>query len=208
MKHSKFILLTIFINNICYSQPSSIIRDDSLIVNCNRSFFLVKEKEKQKRIIDVKLDYDYKVQYPFYKIASKNIGFNNEITFSFIHIPSKGFLYIFTEDNMNNYFINKVIKCDSVFGKIKLSISFFPKKEKLEYINMWYSNFELNDFSNYLKSLQYSTGEFMKRTVYFLDEKLIFPNRYWNFKENTIGMVFENSIKSKEFILPLVIKFK
>lgn len=208
MRHLTIIILSIPFCSFCYSQHNAVIRDDSLFVKFNRTFLFSNNIKKQVRSLNILLQYDYKFQYPYYKVASNQIGLNNEVIINLSHTPKQGFIYFFTEDDMNNFANLKVIRCDSLLGTKTISISIFPKKEKLEYINLWYSDVELNDFNNLLKSLQYTMGDYIQRTVYFLDEKLIAPNRFWNFNENLPGITFENSITNKRFVLPIIIKLK
>ena len=208
MKHLAVNILVIFIFNFCYGQPNSIKRDDSLIVNFHRTFYLIDNLEKQKRELNISLRYDYENQYPYYDISRKQIGINNELNVSFSRIPKQGFIYIFSEDEMNNLKSLKIIRCDSADATTEIITSVYPQKEKLEYISLWYSNIEFKEFSDVLKSLQYTMGDFIKRTVYFLDEKLIEPNRFWNLKKQFVGMAFENTIRNKNYVIPIIIKLK
>lgn len=198
----------IFILNFNYAQPNLIKRDDSLIVNFYRSFYFIDNLEKQKRELNISLQYDYENQYPYYNILSKQIGINNVLNVSFSHIPKQGFIYIFSEDDMNNFKNLGIVRCDSADTTNEIIISVHPQKEKLEYISLWYTNVEFNDFEDILKSLKYTMGDFIKRTVYFLDEKLVAPNRFWNLKEHFIGITFEKTIKNKTCVIPIIIKLK
>ena len=208
MKYLAVSILIIFFLNICYSQRNSVKRDDSLIVNLNRTFYLRDSLGKQKRELSIKMLYDYENQYPYYYVSRKQIAINNDLNVSFNHIPKQGFIYIFSKDDMNKFKSLKIIRCDSLDLRNEIITSIYPQKGKLEYISFWYANYELKDFEDVLKSFQYTMGDFLKRTVYFLDDKLREPNRFWNLTNHPVGITFENNMRNKNYVIPIIIKLK
>jgi hypothetical protein len=188
------------------SQINYGLKADSLTLRLSRSFYLKGKSNLNYRDLYPKLEYDFLYQYPYYKIARNRIGRNNNFEISLKHLPKNGFVYVFSKDKFNSFQLLKEFSCENVLGERLGNIVLKPKILNIEYINVWYSNYKLDDIEEIFKEIKYTNGTFLKRTIYFLDEKIESPNTSWYFLNNNVSLYLNDNIKKEKFIIPIVIK--
>lgn len=191
-----------------YCQPIEYVRNDSLVINVSRSFYLQNINNVITRKVNTLLKYDFKDQYPYYTLSSNQLGYYNKLIFKYNNIPKSGYIYFFSENNHGIFENIKMIDCEAV-NESKLQNEILTiKKDKIENLNFWYSKIKIENFSEYLEMLHYKLGTFQHRTNLFLNNKLQLPKQDWNFLENNIGIEFDSASTNNKLITPIIIKIK
>jgi hypothetical protein len=201
----RIVISLLIVSLYSYGQPKEYIRNDSLVIKIRRNFYLDDSKEIQIRKVKTKVNFDFKDQYPFYTLNSKQFGRNNKLALEFTKLPQSGYLYFFTKYKDGTFDNINVIECvDSL--KLK-TIHFNITSNSIEYMNFWFTKEKYDNFDVELGKLHYSIGNFIHRTINYLDKSLNYPNNKWNFLEKNIGIEFDTSTINK-VITPIIIKFK
>lgn len=205
MRKNIFIIVIFFVFLEANSQNNYGLKADSLILKLSRSFYFKGKSNLNHRNLYPKLEYDFLYQYPFYRISRNIIGRNNNLEISFKHLPKNGFVYVFSKDKFNSFQLLKEFTCEDVLGERLGNIVLKPQILNIEYINVWYSNYRLDNVEEIFKEMKYTNGTFLKRTIFFLDEDLVSPNLTWHFSNKNVNLSF-NNIKKEKFIIPILIK--
>ncbi len=177
----------------------------------------VKTDSSNKRVLFVpvksQLVYDFKYQYPYYQVESKKWQPGDQVRFHFMHLPSKGYIYVFSVDGENNVKTLPVININSTVKKPfnypdSLKTLTFKVNGK-ERICLWYCPDSIPYVESLISGIELTMGSFVYRNNGQLGKSLLLPGFGWHLNNSSFGFVTTPKFfhLPESFILPVIIEF-
>jgi hypothetical protein len=215
-KSISILVLTFFCVTNTWGQKDTTIT--SKAINDTFAFKVVKLDSQfnvdTSKVTQPDLKFDFKNQYPYYATNQKNWKKGDIFYIQIQHLPSSGYIYVFSVDGENNIEYHPTIVLDSSkkyegFHYPDSTKYFEFKYEGIDKLVFWYSTDSIKNVQKLIGGIELTNGTSVKRVIGQLGKKLLLAKQGWYLTEDRFGFIIqkEGYEYPTSFILPLIVEF-
>jgi hypothetical protein len=151
------------------------------------------------KVIQPDLKFDFKNQYPYYATNLKNWKKGDIFYVQVQHLPSSGYVYVFSIDGENNIEYHPTIVLDSSkkkegFHYPDSTKHFEFKYEGIDKLVFWYSTDSIKNVEKLIGGIELTNGTSVRRVIGQLGKKLLLAKQGWYLAEDQFGFIIQKEV--------------
>lgn len=215
-KSISILILSFFYVTLTWGQKDTTV--NAKAINDTFAFQVIKLDSQfnidTSKVIKPDLKFDFKNQYPYYVTSLKNWKKGDIFYTQIQHLPSSGYIYVFSVDGENNIEYHPTIVLDSSKKKSGFHYPDSTKHFEFKYEGMdklvfWYSTDSIKNVEKLIGGIELTNGTSVKRVIGQLGKKLLLAKQGWYLTEDQFGFIIqkEGYEYPSSFILPMIVEF-